>query len=86
MPRFHFNINGERDAEGTELATVADAKCEAIKLAGKTICDDADVFWERLEWGMTVCDGSGLTLFQLEIVGTEAPVIQGHSSHPPTSA
>jgi len=38
-----------------------------------------------LEWGMTVCDDKGLTLFQLEIIGTEAPAIQGHSSYRSTS-
>jgi hypothetical protein len=86
MPRFHFNINDERDAEGSECATVAEAKCAAIKLAGRTICEDADVFWNRLEWSMTVCDETDLTLFHLEIIGTEAPVIREHISHRPASA
>jgi hypothetical protein len=85
MPRFHFNINEERDADGSELDTLSEAKCAAIKLAGRTICEDADVFWDSLEWGMTVCDDKGLTLFQLEIIGTEAPAIQGHSSYRSTS-
>ena len=86
MPRFHFNINDERDDEGSELDTLAEAKCAAIKLAGRTICEDAAVFWDRMEWGMTVSDEMGLTLFQLGIIGTEAPVIQGHSSRRSASA
>lgn len=74
MPVFHFNAQGERDEQGTDLADLRTAKCEAITLAGRLICEDADRFWVEAEWEMTVTDDKGLTLFQLQIVGTDAPV------------
>lgn len=92
MPRFHFNIedNSTRDLEGVELESLAVAKCEAVKTAGNMICEAANEFWDHSEWNMTVCDESGLTLFALHFMGTEAPaarvVIQprpasGETSH-----
>jgi hypothetical protein len=41
------------------------------------ICDEADQFWDKAEWNMTVTDDRGLTLFQIHILGTEAPASRG---------
>lgn len=79
MPRFYFHTDDQRDSEGAELADVGVAKCEAMKLAGQIICEEADSFWDKSQWTMTVADESGLTLFQLHIVGTEAAAIRGSS-------
>lgn len=79
MPRYYFNIdNGQAipDVKGIELKNLAAAKCEAIQMAGRLICDAAATFWDRAEWSMTVTDATGLTLFRLEIMGTEAPAAQ----------
>jgi hypothetical protein len=76
VPRYFFNIDdgrSDRDGDGTELKDLATAKCEGVKLAGRMICDDADRFWDRREWGLTVTDGAGLILFSLAFLGTEAP-------------
>ena len=74
MPVFHFHTDKDHDVDGIELPDLASAKCEAVKLAGRLICDEADLFWTKAEWSMTVTDDRGLTLFQLQIVGTDAPV------------
>jgi hypothetical protein len=80
MTRFHFNIDEQRDVDGHELSGLADAKCEALKLAAGTICERASEFWDKAEWTMTVTDEHGLTLFQIQIIGTDAPAIYPSSS------
>ena len=77
MDRYYFHIDdGEVsvDSEGHELPSLEVAKCEAIKMAGNMICEAPARFWDHGEWTMTVADEGGLTLFRLDIIGTEAPV------------
>ena len=76
MPRFHFHLDGDPDEHGIELQDVATAKCEAVQYAGRHICDQADRFWDKAEWTLTVTDEKGLTLFQLHIIGTETAAIR----------
>ena len=79
MPRYYFHIdNGQSfpDEDGTELANLTVAKCEAIKMAGAMICDAAGKFWDSAEWTMTATDERRLTLFTLQIVGTESPAVK----------
>ena len=76
MPRFHFHLDGDPDDDGIELKDLATAKCEAIQYAGRHICDQADTFWDKAEWSLTVADQTGLVLFQLQIIGTESPAIR----------
>jgi hypothetical protein len=83
MPRYHFNVEDGQstvDGGGTELESLEVAKCEAVKLAGRTICEAAGEFWDRSEWSMTVTDEDGLTLFTLHVVGTEAPSTRTQAS------
>ena len=80
MPRFYFHIDDKKDREGTDLESLAVAKCEATKMAGTIVCEEANSFWDKAEWTMTVADDTGLTLFQLCIVGTDAPIISGSQS------
>ena len=86
MSRYYFDVDGQPDLEGSELATLSAAKCEAVKLAGRIICDQADSFWDKAEWTLTVSDDKRLSLFQLHIVGTEAPVLNGLAPSPKLSA
>ena len=86
MPKFYFNTEGQVDDEGTELESLAIAKCQAIKMAGEIICDEAESFWEKAEWTLTVSNEAGLTLFQLSIVGTESPAVRLMASARATSA
>ncbi|HEX8481464.1 MAG TPA: hypothetical protein VF650_06155 [Allosphingosinicella sp.] len=76
MPRYFFQVeDGEppREAEAVELKDLSVAKCEAVKLAGQTICAQADSFWDREEWRLTASNEQGLTLFCLHFVGIDAP-------------
>jgi hypothetical protein len=77
MPRYFFHVtNGvDRDTEGVDLPTLAQAKCEAVKAAGEILCEESSAFWASKEWGMTVTNADGVTLFSLSFIGTEAPAI-----------
>ena len=89
MPFYHFNVDGgvpAPDLGGTELGSLEIAKCEAIRLAGRLICEAAADFWDRAEWTMTVTDGRGLSLFTLHIVGTESPATKARPRPRPAPA
>ncbi len=76
MPRYFFDMDDAvPDSEGTEIKDLAEAKCEAVRMAGRIICDQAADFWERAEWNMTVSDEKKLTLFTLHIVGVESAAV-----------
>jgi hypothetical protein len=86
MPRYYFHIedgSSIRDTDGVDLDSFAEAKCAAVKLAGRVICDSAGEFWDRAEWSLTVADERGLTLCTLDVIGTQAPAMQIPASLPP---
>jgi hypothetical protein len=58
------------------LDNLAAAKCEAVKMMGRLICDASETFWDCADWTMTVTDEAGLTVFELSVSGTQAPVAQ----------
>jgi hypothetical protein len=72
MPKFHFHLDDQRDKQGIELPDLAAAKCEALEFAARHICDAANAFWDREEWTLSVANERGLTLLQLQIVGTQS--------------
>jgi hypothetical protein len=78
MPLYHFSINdgSSPDPSGTELESLAVAKCEAVKMAGNIICEAAAAFWDRAEWNMTVTNHDRLTLFTLHFLGIDAPSVR----------
>lgn len=82
MPKFFFHTDDLPDTDGVDLGGLAIAKCEAVKLAGRIICDGSSTFWDSAEWSMTVADEHGLTLFQLLIIGTDAPSIRAEHPSP----
>jgi hypothetical protein len=77
MPRYFFHVDDAfgLDEEGRELGNIEEARCEAVKLAGKVICEHADKFWDTGEWTMTVANDAGLTLFSLTFFGTDAAAL-----------
>ena len=82
MAKFFFNIEDGtsiRDDDGTEYPTIAAAQCAAVKYAGALICDHSEKFWNSGEWSMTVSSETGLTLFSLQLIGTESPSIRAMS-------
>ena len=80
MRRYYFHTDSRRDLNGVYLASMAAAKREALAVAGRMICDQAAAFWDAAEWCLTVSDQDNLTLFQLNIVGADAPVTQVSSA------
>jgi hypothetical protein len=76
VPKFFFHLEGSPDDLGIELPSLAAAKCEAARYAGRLLCDDADKFWSSAQFDLTVSDEQGLSLFSISIHGVEAPVIR----------
>ena len=76
MRLYFFDIDGEEpDDIGAHCENLAKAKCEAVELAGRIMCDESEAFWEKKEWGMTVTNSERLALFSLNFFATEAPAI-----------
>ena len=74
MPRYYIttNYDASPDLDGFEFESIAEARCEVVKLAGTMICEAAGKFWDGDDFYMTVTNGSGLTLFTLTFAGSEA--------------
>ncbi len=82
MPCFFFHVHDGvsiPDKEGVELPCWADAQREAIRLAGNVISDSAMTLKLGEDWGMTVTNEEGLTLFRLDFHIASAPVLSGRS-------
>ena len=76
MPRYHFNMAlpaGPRDEVGQELADVQEAKCAAIQLIADTLCKHAQSFWDADSHRVEVTDGTGLTLFHVDLFTSVSP-------------
>lgn len=79
MPRFHFHTADGRcfpDREGVELASIAAAQCQAVKVLAEFMRDDPCEFWTTNSLSVTVSDESGLSLFQLDLAVTASPVVR----------
>lgn len=80
MQRFFFNLAdgaSSPDKEGVEFDDLASVREAAIKYLGQSLVDRPDEFWRSGgDWALTVTDPSGLTLFRLHVVATEAPSLQ----------
>jgi hypothetical protein len=80
MRRYYFHTDSKRDLNGSYLPSLAEAKCEAMATAGRMICDQAVKFWDAAEWRLTVSDENNLTLFQLNVIGTDGPSTRASSA------
>jgi len=68
MPRYFFHVIDGRsiiDNQGSELASLKEARVEAIQLAGAILRDEGDTFWNGQEWHMDVTDASGQSVLKL---------------------
>jgi hypothetical protein len=82
LPKFYFNVEGgEPDEFGSFHPCVTHAKCEAVRFAGRLLCDCADTYWDTAALNMTVTDEKGLALFMLSISGFDAPAIRNFPDH-----
>ena len=69
MPRYYFDIvDGSEfiDTEGTELADLAAARIEAVRLSAEVLKEMPERFWHSALWKMTVLDEDRVTLFVLK--------------------
>ena len=81
MPRFFFNqFDGDYkpDDEGLELASLDDARLEAVRYAGEVMRDKPGIAWTGQDFRVEVTDGSDLVLCTVIVVGLDAPA-GGHS-------
>ena len=46
MPQFYFHTDNSEDTVGTDLKNIDAARCEAVKLAGRLLCDEPEDFLE----------------------------------------
>ena len=75
MRRYYFHTDSKQDMKGVYLSTLAKAKSEAMAVACRMVRDPEGAFWRSAEWCLPVTDQNNLTQFQLNIVGTEAPIL-----------
>lgn len=75
MPSYCFRIGDDAGHDCADYDDIAAAKCAAIEIAGTMVCDESETFWDQREWTMTVSTPAGLTLFQILIVGIDAPAL-----------
>lgn len=81
MPRFFFHVyDGVSipDIDGTELADLASARVEAVRLSGALLTDHAEDFWGGHPWSMEVTDRDQMLLFTLNF----SAALAGSPPHP----
>ena len=89
MPRYHFNLSdgcSDVDMEGYELADMRAAREASAQLLGRMLLDDPRKFWGDGEWVLTVASDSGLVLFTLHLIATDAPGVGVVSPNPLSAA
>ena len=81
MPIYHFHFDGDADGKASKrsLAGIASAKDEAAKTIGKMLCDASDTAWDLSDWGVTVTDEAGLTLFSMLVHTDDRTAVQSPS-------
>jgi hypothetical protein len=82
LPNYQFHFEGneaDREIEPHVFRDLAAAKCEAAKTLGAIICDAGLGIWNERDWGITVTNEAGLTLFTLSVMASDAPSIRHHS-------
>lgn len=76
MPRYFFHVDDGAlvpDTDGTNLASIDEARSEAVSLAGSMLNDLDGRFWDhRTPWTLHVTDEDNRLLFSLHF-GAEVP-------------
>jgi hypothetical protein len=83
MLRYYFHVRDGRtsiDTEGTEFASLEDARVDAVRLAGAMLTDHAPIFWKEHDWELQVTDAANLTVFTLSVTGSMAMLPHSPSS------
>lgn len=77
MPRYFFgtmDVARERDAIGTELAGLDEARIEAVKLAGELITDHPEVVSRGVDMIVFVSDEDGRMVLKVTTSITESDI------------
>lgn len=72
MARYFFHSQTDTrytDTEGVEFGTPAEARKEAIRMAGEMLKTAPEPFWGSRPWNITVTDHAGLIMWELSIHG-----------------
>lgn len=83
MARFFFHTEDGRlfpDDEGTELATLAEARVEAVRVLGDLLRETPDEILATGALRLTVTDAKGLIYFALDLSATDAAAGQARRS------
>ncbi|HEV2818193.1 MAG TPA: hypothetical protein VGW40_13355 [Allosphingosinicella sp.] len=73
MPLYYFDIvDGARraDLDGTECATLDEARLQAIRFAGELLRYHADAIWEGHDLRVEVSNGARTPLFLVAVSAT----------------
>lgn len=77
---FFFNQAGavyDPDVQGIELATISDARIQAVKFAAQMLTDSPDIAWLGDEYRVEVTDENQLALFTFIALGVDAAASKG---------
>jgi hypothetical protein len=75
MAQFYFHTEDGRtiaDDEGLDLATLADARIEAVRVLGDMLRENPHEVLDTGALRLTVTDSSGLIYFALDLSATDA--------------
>ena len=78
--RYFFNLAGaihRPDNKGLMIATLSDARIEAVKFAAEYLRDRPELVWLGEEFRVEVTDGEGRTMFTFIAVGVDSPPHEG---------
>lgn len=78
MSQYFFHTYDGRniyDHEGADLADLATARTQAVKLMGELLQDQPNDIWANRALSLTVTDEDQLVLFTIDVVVTDAPVV-----------
>ncbi len=79
MPRYFFHTadgSRDRDLDGTELASAAAARVEAIRYAGHVISDEPDRLLDGRDFRVEVTGEDGALLFTIITLAVDAPAVE----------
>ena len=78
--RYYFNVAGvvnENDNLGLDIASMSDARIEAVKFASEYLRERPELVWLGEEFRVEVCDANQETCFTFIAVGVDAPPKDG---------
>ena len=78
MARYHFQVRTASHialSEVADLENLEDARIEAARRIGRLLSDHAMQIWVDQDWQMNVTDETGLILFTMQVMVSDASAI-----------